>query len=64
MTARLAARPRIGAEHRLVGWLAGRDGRKLSAGSALLGPGGEVLAAARALWITVPRATLPPGGPQ
>ena len=36
--------------------LAGRgDGRKLTAGSALLGPGGEVLAVARAVWITVPR---------
>jgi hypothetical protein len=63
MTARLAARPRIGAEYQVVAWLLGRDGRKLSAGSALLGPDGEVLAAARALWITVPRATLiPPAG--
>jgi hypothetical protein len=28
-------------------WPAGRDGRKLTAGSALIGPGGTVLAAAR-----------------
>jgi hypothetical protein len=55
MTARLAARPRIGTEYRMVAWLLGRDGRKLAAGSALLGPDGEVLAAARALWITVAR---------
>lgn len=41
--------------HRLVAWLLGRDGRKLTAGSALLGSDGEVLAAARALWITVAR---------
>ena len=53
MTARLGARPRIGTEYRVVAWLLGRDGRKLTAGSALLGPDGEVLAAARALWVTV-----------
>jgi hypothetical protein len=41
--------------HRLVAWLLGRDGRKLTAGSALLGSDGEVVAAARALWITVAR---------
>ena len=29
--------------------------RELAAGAALLGPGGEVLAVARAVWITVPR---------
>jgi len=55
MTARLGARPRIGTEYRLVAWLLGRDGRKLTAGSALLGSDGEVMAAARALWITVAR---------
>src|SRR5262249_36973408 len=31
------------------------EGRKLTAGSALLGPGGQVLATARAVWLTVPR---------
>ena len=36
-------------------WLAGSDGRKLTAGSALLGPAGEVLAVAGAVWLTVPR---------
>ena len=41
--------------HRLVAWLLGRDGRKLTAGSALLGSDGEVEAAARALWVTVAR---------
>jgi hypothetical protein len=41
--------------HRLVAWLLGRDGRKLTAGSALLGSDGEVVAAARALWVTVAR---------
>ena len=33
----------------------GNGGRKLTAGSALLGPGGEVLAVARTVWVTVPR---------
>jgi hypothetical protein len=55
MTARLGARPRIGTEYRVVAWLLGRDGRKLTAGSALLGPDGEVLAAARAIWVAVAR---------
>jgi hypothetical protein len=55
MAARLAARPRVGTECRTVAWLLGRDGRKLTAGAALLGPDGEVLAAARSLWITVAR---------
>jgi hypothetical protein len=32
--------------------------RKLLAGSALLGPGGQVLAAARTVWLTVPRPAL------
>jgi hypothetical protein len=60
MTARLAARPRVGTEYRVVAWPAGREGRKLTAGSAVLGPGGEVLAAARALWIIVEQTA---GGP-
>jgi hypothetical protein len=55
MTVSLAALPATGQECRVIAWPNGRDGRKLAAGSALLGPGGEVLAAARALWLTVPR---------
>ncbi len=55
MTARLGARPEIGQQCRVIAWPAGRDGRKLIARSALLGPGGEVLAAARAVWLTVPK---------
>jgi hypothetical protein len=60
MSARLGARPRIGTEYRMVAWLLGRDGGKLTAGSALLGPDGEVLAAARALWVTVTRTAATP----
>ena len=55
MTATLAALPAPGDQCRVIAWPDGGQGRKLIAGSALLGPGGEVLAAARAGWITVPR---------
>ena len=55
MTASLAALPAPGDQCRVIAWPGGRDGRKLTSGSALLGPGGEVLAVARVIWITVPR---------
>ena len=55
MTASLAVLPAAGDQYRVIAWPLERDGRKLTAGSALLGPGGEVLAAARAVWLTVPR---------
>ena len=55
MTASLAVLPVAGDQCRVIAWPGGRDGRKLTAGSALLGPGGKVLAAARTLWLTVPR---------
>jgi hypothetical protein len=55
MTASLAVLPAAGQQYRVIAWPAGRDGRKLTAGSALLGPGGQVLAAARTVWLTVPR---------
>ena len=55
MTASLAVLPLAGDQYRVIAWPGERDGRKLTAGSALLGPGGEVLAVARAVWVTVPR---------
>jgi len=55
MTASLAALPMAGDQCRVIAWPDGRDGRKLLASSALLGPGGQVLAAARTVWLTVPR---------
>jgi len=55
MTASVAARPAVGDQCRVIAWPQTRDGRKLTAGSALLGPGGEVLAVAATLWLTVPR---------
>ena len=54
MTASLASRPAAGDQCLVIAWPGGRDGRKLTAGSALLGPGGQVLAAAAAVWLTVP----------
>ncbi|HET9081607.1 MAG TPA: hypothetical protein VFO01_13995 [Trebonia sp.] len=55
MTASLAVLPLAGDQCLVIAWPGGRDGRKLLAGSALLGPGGKVLAAATAVWLTVPR---------
>ena len=55
MAANLAALPAPGDQCLVIAWPDGHDGRKLTAGSALLGPGGEVLAVARTVWLTVPR---------
>ena len=52
--------PVAGDQYRVIAWPGGRDGRKLTAGSALLGPGGQVLAAARTVWLTVPRPVSAP----
>jgi hypothetical protein len=60
MTASLAVLPAAGDQCRVIAWLGGRDGRKLTAGSARLGHGGQVLAAAGAVWLTVPRPVLAP----
>ena len=55
MTADVAALPAAGDQCLVIAWPDGRDGRELTAGSALFGPGGQVLAAARTVWLTVPR---------
>jgi len=55
MTASLPVLPMAGDHCLVIAWPGRRDGRKLVAGSALLGPGGQVLAAAAAVWLTVPR---------
>jgi hypothetical protein len=55
MTASLAAPPVAGDQCLVIAWPGGRDGHKLLAGPALLGPGGRVLAAAGTVWLTVPR---------
>jgi len=55
MTASPAERPVADDQCLVVAWPGARDGRKLRAGSALLGPGGKVIAAANTVWLTVPR---------
>jgi hypothetical protein len=55
MTASLEALPAAGDQCLVIAWPGGRDGRKLTAGSALLGSGGTVLAVAKTVWLTVPR---------
>ena len=56
MAAHIARLPREGEECVVVSWPLGEDGRKLSAGTALFGAGGEPLAWARQTWIE-PRPT-------
>lgn len=47
------AAPVRGAEHVVMGWLVGEDGRKVHTGSALYTATGDVLAVAQATWIAV-----------
>jgi hypothetical protein len=55
MAATVGELPRPGDRCRVVAWPLAVDGRKLRAGSAVLGPDGEVLAAAQTVWVTVAR---------
>ena len=51
MAATVGGLPRPGDRCTVVAWPLPGDGRKLHAGSALLGPDGAVLAAATTVWI-------------
>lgn len=53
MALRLHDLPVAGEEHVVQGWVTGRDGRKTHTGTVLHSPAGEVLAVARATWLTV-----------
>ncbi|MFC4947153.1 hypothetical protein [Pseudonocardia sp. GCM10023141] len=53
MSVRLAGLPEIAVEHRIVAWPIAVDGRRLTAGSALLSPNGDVLAAAGTTWVAL-----------
>lgn len=53
MTAEVIAPARAGADHVLVSWKLGSEGRKHRAGAALFDAGGARLAQAEALWITI-----------
>lgn len=56
MTARIERLPRDGEDCVVLGWPLGEEGRKLFAGTALLGADGEPCAVATQVWIT-PRST-------
>ena len=51
---RLLAPVEPGAEHVVVSWPLGVDGRKRHAASVILGPDGSARAAARATWVALP----------
>jgi hypothetical protein len=51
MAARIERLPEEGEHCVVVGWPLGEEGRKLFAGTALYGAGGDVLAVARQVWI-------------
>jgi hypothetical protein len=55
MAARIDRRPKPGDRCVVVAWPTGRDGRKVFAGSALLGANREILAVAQATWLIVER---------
>lgn len=56
MTARVDALPVEGEPCLVLGWPLGVDGRKLHAGTALVGGDGQILAVSRQLWIEPRRA--------
>ncbi|MEM1313928.1 MAG: hypothetical protein AAGI51_05195 [Pseudomonadota bacterium] len=58
LAARIEARPPVGAPLVVTARFVARDGRKLTAVSAVHDAEGRRLARARALWITVPKAAL------
>jgi hypothetical protein len=47
---------RLDADHVLLAWALGREGRRATSASAVVGPDGEVCARARAIWFAVPRS--------
>lgn len=55
MSAHIDGRPYPGDRCIIVAWPTGREGRKLSASSALLSSGGKFLAVAHATWLQVDR---------
>jgi hypothetical protein len=47
---------RVDVEHVLVAWALGRDGRRATSASAVIGPDGEVCARGQAIWFAVPES--------
>lgn len=57
LTARLAGSVAVAEPCVVLGWQVGREGRKLTAGTAIYGADGGLRGLARAVWITPPAAT-------
>ena len=55
MTAQLVRVPAIGERCVVIGWSLGREGRKISAGTALFDDTGTLLGCARQTWVTLQR---------
>jgi hypothetical protein len=53
LTADLRGPVTAGETHVIQAWPLSREGRKLNTASAIFGPGGDLLAVARAVWIEV-----------
>lgn len=60
MTAEVSSTVRVGERCVVVGWSLGREGRKLSAGTALFGEDGRRCGRARQTWIVVGGSVPPP----
>jgi acyl-CoA thioesterase FadM len=60
LTVRQERPVRLDTDHVLLGWPIGREGRRVTSTSALVGPGGEVCARARAVWFAVPPSARDP----
>jgi hypothetical protein len=57
LTVRQERPVRLDADHVLLAWRIGREGRKAITGSALVGPDGRVRARARAIWFEARAST-------
>jgi hypothetical protein len=53
ITARQDRPVRLDTDHVLLSWVLGREGRRSTTASALIGPDGEVCARAQAIWFAV-----------
>ena len=54
ITVRQDSPVRLDTDHVVLSWFIGREGRRSTTASALIGPDGEVCARAQALWFAVP----------
>ena len=60
MTAQVRSLPTAGAEHVVMAWQRGGEGRKFHSGTALYAAGGGLLAQAEATWIAIDPKTFDP----